>query len=154
MFLYYLPCLVSSNSQEEQPSDEEPECETSQLSLSPSEPSGPTASVIHHDARASSHSSTTSATPSPLPPTTRSHKRKGEPDAVDVAILEMLKDKKSAKPEDEEGLFGMQLAAKMRKLSEHQKAVVKLRIQEVLLDVEFGYQFQNSSQQDPSLYVQ
>ena len=64
----------------------------------------------------------------------------------------------SAKPEDkyldEEGLFGMQLAAKMRKLSEHQKAVVKLRIQEVLLDVEFGYQFQNISQQDSSLYLQ
>ena len=125
------------------------------MSLSPSEPSGPTASVIHHDARASSHSSTTSATPSPLPPTTRSHKRKGEPDAVDLAILEMLKDKKSAKPEDKyldkEGLFRMQLAAKMRKISEHQKAVVKLRIQK---DVEFGYQFQNSSQQDPSLYLQ
>jgi hypothetical protein len=39
---------------------------------------------------------------------------------------------------DESGLFGSQIAAALWRLSHHQQAVGKLRIQQVLLDVEFG----------------
>lgn len=61
---------------------------------------------------------------------------------MELAILESLKhvwDQPShVAEEDEEGLFGRQLAATLRRFPSHHKAAAKLRIQQVLLDIEFG----------------
>ena len=59
-----------------------------------------------------------------------------------LAILESLKhvwDQPShIAEEDEDGLFGRQLAATLRRFPSHQKAAAKLKIQQILLDTEFG----------------
>jgi hypothetical protein len=58
---------------------------------------------------------------------------------VDMVLIEGLKQAQSVThQEDESTLFGRQIAATIRRLSHHQQAVAKLRIQQVLLDVEFG----------------
>ena len=61
---------------------------------------------------------------------------------MELAILESLKhvwDQPShVVEEDEDGLFGRQLAATLRRFPSHHKAAAKLRIQQVLLDIEFG----------------
>lgn len=81
-------------------------------------------------------------------------RRRIEPDAVDQAILDIIGDKKCKKTNeeslDEESLFVMQIAAKLTKLSDHNRAVAQIRIQEVLLEVEFGYQYQKGSQHGQS----
>ena len=46
-------------------------------------------------------------------------------------------EKKSAQKEDEDELFGKQIAATLRRLTYRQKAHAKMRIQGVLLDIEF-----------------
>ena len=76
-----------------------------------------------------------------------SRKRKaggGGGDAVELAILESLRhvwDREQpthSGEEDEDGLYGRQLAAKLRRFPSQQKAIAKLRIQQVLTDIEFG----------------
>ena len=61
---------------------------------------------------------------------------------MELAILESLRhvwDQPShTTEEDEDGLFGRQLAATLRRFPSHQKAVAKLRIQQLLMDIEFG----------------
>ena len=61
---------------------------------------------------------------------------------MELAILESLRyvwDQPShTAEEDEDGLLGRQLAATLRRFASHQKAVAKLRIQEILMDIEFG----------------
>ena len=47
-------------------------------------------------------------------------------------------EKKSAQKQDEDDLFGKQIAATLRRLTYRQKAHAKMRIQGVLLDVEFS----------------
>ena len=60
---------------------------------------------------------------------------------MELAILESLRhvwDQPShTAEEDEDGLFGRQLAATLRRFPSHQKAVAKL-IQQILMDIEFG----------------
>ena len=62
-------------------------------------------------------------------------------DDVDVAIIETLKSgeasRKEAIKDDKEELFGCQVAATLRRLSNKQKAMCKLHIQQVLVNVEF-----------------
>jgi hypothetical protein len=59
--------------------------------------------------------------------------------SVDHAIFKCLKhlDDKQPRLLDEEELFGMHIAAVLRRLSNRQKAMARLKIQEVLTDVEF-----------------
>lgn len=58
---------------------------------------------------------------------------------VDSAILKCLKGLEDKEPRmlDEEELFGMHIAAVLRRLTNRQKAIARLRIQKVLTDVEF-----------------
>ena len=62
-------------------------------------------------------------------------------DEIEVMILKSLKDMQERRVqrnmEDEEELFGRQIAATLRRLSNRQKASAKLSIQKVLIDVEF-----------------
>jgi hypothetical protein len=84
-------------------------------------------------------------------------KGKLEPDTFDLALLEAIRDNRSQKSTDEkldeEGLFGMLVAARLRKMSDHQRAIAQLRLQEVLLKVEFDYQYQSGSQAGSSQYM-
>ena len=60
---------------------------------------------------------------------------------MELAILASLRhvwDQPSHTAEDEDGLFGWQLAATLRRFPSHQKAAAKLRIQQILMDIEFG----------------
>ena len=70
-------------------------------------------------------------------------KPKGAPDTIDLAIVEALKQiqPQRAQPEpesDEEGLFGRQVAATLRRLGGQAKAFAKVKIQETLMEAEFG----------------
>ena len=64
-------------------------------------------------------------------------KRKIE-DIEDVMLRNLTNlEKKSAQKEDEDELFGKQIVATLRRLTYRQKAHAKMRIQGVLLDIEF-----------------
>lgn len=65
--------------------------------------------------------------------------KKRKVSGVDHAILKCLKhlDDKQPRVLDEEELFGMHIAAILRRLTNRQKAMARLRIQQVLTDVEF-----------------
>ena len=82
------------------------------------------------------------------PPTQRRKGCKG--DDVDAVIIQSLKgsqerwaqkvtqeEEGKSLMNDEEGHFGMQVAATLRRLTPRQKAIAKLRIDQVLVDVEF-----------------
>lgn len=58
---------------------------------------------------------------------------------MDDAILKCLKvlDERKQRSLDEEELFGSHIAAILRRFNKKQKAIARLRIQEVLVDVEF-----------------
>ena len=71
---------------------------------------------------------------------------------MELAIIENLKqlqEKHSHHDEesDEDGLFARQIAATLRRFTYQQKAVAKVRIQQVLMDIEFG------SPYDTSMYM-
>ncbi|XP_062512382.1 transcription factor Adf-1-like [Corticium candelabrum] len=77
-------------------------------------------------------------------------KRKVDAEAVDLAMLQLINDQKSNPTEpslDEEGLFGLHIAAKLRQLSDREKAIAEIKIEEILLEAKFGYQYQQSSHQ-------
>ena len=60
---------------------------------------------------------------------------------MELAILESLQhvwDQPSHTAKDEDGLFGRQLAASLHRFPSHQKAAAKLKIQQILVDIEFG----------------
>ena len=115
----------------------------SQRSLSPTPPpsTSSTASTLHSEP---THSSTSASVTSAKPSTSSgkpsvqakisnssSRKRKAGGDTMELAILESLRhvwDQPSHTAEDENGLFGRQLAATLRRFPSHQKAVAKLRI--------------------------
>lgn len=71
--------------------------------------------------------------------------KKRKVNTVDHAILKCLKhlDDKQPRALDEEELFGMHIAAVLRRLTNRQKAMARLRIQQVLTDVEFPESPQN-----------
>ena len=61
-------------------------------------------------------------------------------DEVDDYILRSLKDieeKQAQRQDDEDELYGRQVAATIRRFTNREKALAKLRIQQVLLDIEF-----------------
>ena len=81
------------------------------------------------------------------PPTKRRKGCKG--DDVDAVIIQSLKGIQERWPQketqeeerkslmnDEEGYFGMQVAATLRRLTSRQKAIAKLRIDQILVDVD------------------
>lgn len=67
-------------------------------------------------------------------------KKRSRSDDVDELLINsisMLQENKRRKKElNEEGHFGYQVAATLRRFSPRQKAVAKLRIDQVLLDIE------------------
>lgn len=75
---------------------------------------------------------------SPVAPR-QSEVKKRKISCVDHAILRCLKhfDEKQPRVLDEEELFGMHIAAVLRRLTNRQKAMARLKIQQVLTDVEF-----------------
>ena len=68
---------------------------------------------------------------------------------MESAIIDNLKQARNAKQDadsDKDGLFGRQIAATLRRFTTQQKAIAKLRFQQILVDIEFGqiqdaYQF-------------
>ena len=57
-----------------------------------------------------------------------------------VQSLKSIEDRRAQRQvvsDDEDVLFGRQIAATLHRLTSRQKAVAKLRIQQVLIDVEF-----------------
>ena len=84
------------------------------------------------------------ATPQPPP----KKRKKNMPSDVDDAIVKYLQERQTQnsqqqqqqqQQQDEEEHFGKNIAAVMRRFTNRQKAVAKLQIQQVLLNVEFGY---------------
>lgn len=97
-------------------------------------------------------SGSSSSSPAPLESSSRSlsrdqisrpsskKKKLSKDSEVDDAILQSLKDisaRRSDHVPDEEELFSGSVAAVLRRLQPHQKAVARLRIQQVLIDIEF-----------------
>lgn len=68
-------------------------------------------------------------------------KKRKKVDDVDYAILESLKgieaSRMQAVKDDEEELFRRHIAATLHRLSHKQKAICKLQMQQVLVNVEF-----------------
>ena len=72
----------------------------------------------------------------PQPPKKRKKGKKGC-DELDDLLIRNLKEIEERRY-DEEELYARQVAATLRRLTKRQQAVAKLRIQGVLLDVEFA----------------
>ena len=70
-----------------------------------------------------------------LKPIRQVKKRKVELDPIDIEILSQLK--KSS--DDEEYTFGRSVALTLKRLEVKQKAQAKIRIQQLLYDIEFPY---------------
>ena len=75
--------------------------------------------------------------------TSASNKRRAKADEIDellVKSLTTLQDNKMSKTEecDEDGYFGQQIAATLRRFTPRQKAIAKLRMQQILVDTEFS----------------
>ena len=90
--------------------------------------------------RSTSPSASADLVPSPQPPSAKKKKMSlGE--EVDVALLRSLKDLEERRArrheQDEEELFGKHIAAVLRRFSPRQRAQARLRIEQVLIDVEF-----------------
>ena len=60
-----------------------------------------------------------------------------------------IQDRQSQVTEDEESHYAKQVAATLRRFDNRQKALAKLHIQKLLLDIEFGSAYNNSG----SMYV-
>ena len=70
-------------------------------------------------------------------------------DELLVKSLQSLQENKKAKRDvDEEGHYGEQIAATLRRFTVRQKALAKMKIQEVLFNVEF-----NSEPTPPNSYA-
>ena len=73
-------------------------------------------------------------------------------DPIDMQLMSILQQKRTAdKPTesfDEEALFGMQIAARLRTLPPQQKVLAQIRIQEVLMNVQFGFQWESGDRTD------
>ena len=54
-----------------------------------------------------------------------------------ISSLKSISEKREQRRDDEDELFGRQVAATLRRLTSRQKAQAKLRIQQTLVDVEF-----------------
>ncbi|KAL5509869.1 hypothetical protein EMCRGX_G005308 [Ephydatia muelleri] len=74
--------------------------------------------------------------------TSASNKRRAKADEIDELLksLTTLQDNKMSKTEecDEDGYFGQQIAATLRRFTPRQKAIAKLRMQQILVDTEFS----------------
>ena len=80
-------------------------------------------------------SSTVSVESVAPPPSKRKKSRVG--DDVEELLVRNLKQLEERRGDDEEELFGRTVAATLRRLSQRQRAVAKMRIQTMLLDIEF-----------------
>ena len=85
------------------------------------------------------------STPSPPPSKKRKSIRGG--DSVDESVLKRLINSQERQKQDEDQMFGLQVAATLRRLTNRQKADAKLRIQQVLLEVEFPNDIMSTNQQ-------
>lgn len=85
-----------------------------------------------------------------LPPRPRKGKKKNEVDEVTVSALQTIEQHfKNKKPEDEDDIFGKNIANKMRKIeNEDQKMLAEKLIQEVICSAHFGKLGPNSSIRD------
>ena len=100
------------------------------------------------DPHSSFSSSSQSSASSSLPIIEQCEKGQGKKrkrdaiDPIDMQLMSILQQKRTAdKPTeslDEEALFGMQTAARLRTLPPQQKVLAQIRIQEVLMNVQFG----------------
>ncbi len=79
------------------------------------------------------------------PPTSdkkRNFKKRSRNDDIDELLVKSLnnslQEKKQKIGEDEEGLFGKQVAATLRRFNPHQKAIAKLQIQQTITNIEFS----------------
>ncbi|KAL5482216.1 hypothetical protein EMCRGX_G022513 [Ephydatia muelleri] len=126
--------LTPSASQSQSPS---PACSSTSLQHTPSSQSSPSASS------SSICTSYSSASHSRSSGTSASNKRRAKADQIDellVKSLTTLQDNKMSKTEecDEDGNFGQQIAATLRRVTPRQKAIAKLRMQQILVDTEFS----------------
>ena len=79
-------------------------------------------------------------TTSPQEPPSKKRKTKNsdEVETIIVRTLKRIEERRAERQvEDEEELFGRQIAATLRRLNCRQKAMVKLIFQQVLMDIEF-----------------
>ena len=106
--------------------------------------------LFRHSLTPQQSDSFTSQPPSPVPSASSSDvllppakRKKGKGDEVDDVILGTLKslqERRRGKDQqqcDEEGHFGQQIAATLRRFTPRQKALAKLQIEQVLFSVEF-----------------
>lgn len=77
--------------------------------------------------------------------------RNNEEDKLIIKSLKGIEERLTQKQEDEDYLFGMLVAANMRRLNNRQKAEAKLRIQQVLVDVEYPNERHNIPPQQHNL---
>lgn len=83
----------------------------------------------------SSNPSTPNSIKSTYQPPLKKHKKL---DDVDIAIIDSLKGIEALTiKDDEHELFGHQIAATLRRLSHKQKAICKLQMQQILVNIEF-----------------
>ena len=74
-------------------------------------------------------------------------RKKEQPDEVEQTIIDSIRgiqDRQSQNTEDEESHYGKQVSATLRSFNNRQKALAKLQIQKVFLDIEFGLAYDNS----------
>ena len=83
--------------------------------------------------------------PSAQPLQKRRKSGKGSGDNLDYLVCRTLKDLHERREEDDSELFGKQVGATIRRFNPRQRAQAKLRIQQVLVDVEFPESVQGSS---------
>lgn len=104
--------------------------------------SAPVASNTMGSASPASSAQSSSSTTAIPPAGRRGRKRSLKADSVETTIMESLvslREEKHAEhlEDDEDVLFGRQIAAVLKRFSNHQKATAKLRIQQVLVETEF-----------------
>ena len=96
------------------------------------------------------------------PATKRKRRRKGPEDELETSIVERLNSldsKRAHVDSDEDGLFGRQIAATLRRFPYEKKAFAKLRLQQVMLEVELGGSgdgfslFRESTHRSPTMLV-
>lgn len=77
-------------------------------------------------------------------------RRKIDPDAIELEILKQLASTKNSVPttgddDDEDYAYGRTVALSLKKLKPHLKAQAKIKIQQLLYDLEFPQQFHSES---------